>query len=116
MQYAAVPLGLQRGPLPERDNLLPSTAQELTQSFIRNFRIGTLYVYRDRLLNNAREISSTSQVSGARIPHLEIDLEHLKNFSEELHDAITKHPGEYIEHVSPVHASSVCCVYTLSLL
>jgi hypothetical protein len=40
----------------------------------------------DQLLRNAQK----------GVFHLEIDLEHIKNDRETLHDVITKHPGEYI--------------------
>jgi hypothetical protein len=66
-----------------------SEVAELTQRFVRDFRVGTLHVYREKLLNSAQE---------SRF-HLEIDLEHLKNFSEELHDAITRMPGQFLGQV-----------------
>lgn len=87
----AVPQGLNVGMGNEEDELTPARVSEYTREFIRNFRIGTLHVYRDRLVNSAQE---------GRF-HLEIDLEHLKNFSEELHDALTRFPGNYLESVSP---------------
>ena len=86
----AVPQGLNVGMGNEEDELTPARVSEYTREFIRNFRIGTLHVYRDRLVNSAQE---------GRF-HLEIDLEHLKNFSEELHDALTRFPGNYLESVS----------------
>ena len=66
-----------------------SDVEEATKRFIRDFRVGTVFIYRERLLNNAQQ---------GRY-HLEIDLEHLKNFSEELHDVITKQPAQYLENV-----------------
>ena len=69
--------------------LQKSDVAEQTQRFIRDFRVGTLHVYREKLLNSA-------QVGRF---HLEIDLEHMKNYSEELHDAITRMPGQYLGQV-----------------
>ena len=91
-QVYAVPQRLQapgaaqeEGPELERHS-----ARDTTLRFVRDFRVGTLHVYREKLLNNAQE---------GRF-HLEIDLEHLKNFSEELHDAILKMPAVYVPLVS----------------
>jgi hypothetical protein len=92
-QVYAVPQRLQApgaadaapGELMQRSEVFEQTAR-----FVRDFRVGTLHVYREKLLNNAQE---------GRF-HLEIDLEHLKNYSEELHDAITHMPGQYLWHVS----------------
>ena len=87
----AVPQGLRAPGAAARGGggLTNSDVEEYTKRFIRDFRVGTVFIYRERLLNNAQQ---------GRY-HLEIDLEHLKNFSEELHDVITKHPAQYLENV-----------------
>jgi hypothetical protein len=87
----AVPQGLRAPGGNARGGALSNNdVEEATKRFIRDFRVGTIYIYRERLLNNAQQ---------GRY-HLEIDLEHLKNFSEELHDVITKQPAQYLENVS----------------
>ena len=104
----SVPQGLRAaGGAAEGSRLTPSDVEEKTKQFIRDFRVGTVFIYRERLLNNAQQ---------GRY-HLEIDLEHLKNFSEELHDIITKQPAQYLENVRQLQlqCSKPLCALALAL-
>ena len=74
-------------------------SQKKAREFIRNFRLGASYVYRDRLLQMHRKRSSGS----TREATLELDLAHLSEYDPALLDNIqvlyrpTQHPTSSLE-------------------
>ena len=70
---------------PDMADQLPVTElQKRFREFVRTFRSGNNYIYRDQLLRHFRK----------GIHNLEVDLAHINHFDARMHDSIQKYPNQ----------------------
>lgn len=68
-------------------NLMPDDqASSRFREFVRTFRSGNKFLYREQLLSNYRK----------GVHNIEIDLAHLNAFDSRLHDSLQKQPNTYL--------------------
>ncbi len=61
-------------------------ARRRFREFVRTFRAGNKFLYREQLLSHFRK----------DVHNLEIDLAHLNAFDARMHDSLQKHPNQYL--------------------
>ena len=66
------------------DELPPTEMLKRFREFVRTFRLGNNYIYRDQLLRHFRK----------GVHNLEIDLAHINHFDSRMHDSIQKYPNQ----------------------
>ncbi|KAA0161332.1 hypothetical protein FNF27_04605 [Cafeteria roenbergensis] len=90
ISFSSQRLGSSRD-LSSRDSL--TVARREFRAFVRGFREGEFFLYREQLIRQYRRAE----------PWLQVDMRHLSSYSKQLHDLIRDAPNDYI----PVFESSI---------